>query len=495
MMSGKIVGKIVVGIVEANINGIKIIGLDGVARDAVYGGYVYEGEKMVSDNSEALFQIKYLAFTEPVAYDGVFTILTDASVITLLDGTENIAQAGDEFETAAGEEGIASSSQFFEETATYNDEYEEFYRGEDTELGLGITSWGVATSDVATLDQAPPVITSSNVIVFDENATQIILQVTSNDVSAVTYSIAEGLDSALFALDTLTGELTFINPPNYENPQDLGADNEYNVNVTVTDALGNYTTQLISVFINNVNEAPIALTDAAQMSENQNITIDVLANDTDVDADSIFHIVTATITEGLGSVSIVENQLVFTSGTEFDYLAAGETATVTIAYTMSDEGGLESSSTLTLNVTGTNDTPILALADTTGAVTETSTSNNTLTDSGVIAFSDVDLSDIHVASVSNASQGALGTLSAVVNADNTAVTWTYSVADADVQYLAANETKVETFDVTINDDNGGTSTQSVAVTITGTNDTPIISAVEINATETNGTETIYAGQL
>src|SRR6185503_19104198 len=52
------------------------------------------------------------------------------------------------------------------------------------------------------------------------------------------------------------------------------------------------------------------------------------------------------------------NQLQFNPGTDFDHLAQGATEVVVINYTMRDEYGAMSSSTLTVTVTGTNDGPV-----------------------------------------------------------------------------------------------------------------------------------------
>ena len=56
------------------------------------------------------------------------------------------------------------------------------------------------------------------------------------------------------------------------------------------------------------------------------------------------------------------------------------------------------------------------------------------------------------------------------------ITWNYSVADAAVAYLAANQTKLETFTFTLDDGNGGTIQRTISVTITGANDAPTITA-------------------
>ncbi len=95
------------------------------------------------------------------------------------------------------------------------------------------------------------------------------------------------------------------------------------------------------------------------------------------------------------------------------------------------------------------------------AVTEAITPVGNLTDTGTIAFTDVDLTDVHSISAVTPSAGALGTLMASVSTDTTGsgvggvVTWNYSVAASAVEYLAAGQTKVETFTSTFNDGQGG----------------------------------------
>src|SRR5207253_1050364 len=98
------------------------------------------------------------------------------------------------------------------------------------------------------------------------------------------------------------------------------------------------------------------------------------------------------------------------------------------------------------------------------------------------------LSDSHSVGVVTASAGALGTLTASVSTDSTGsglggvISWNYSVAAAAVEYLAAGETKIESFTFSLSDGNGGLVSRTVDVTITGTNDAPTISNVVVNAT-------------
>ena len=97
-----------------------------------------------------------------------------------------------------------------------------------------------------------------------------------------------------------------------------------------------------------------------------------------------------------------------------------------------------------------------------------------LTDTGVIAFSDVDRNDLHLVSTTGAPVGAtLGRLTVVEDSDTTGtgtggqLTWTYTVADSAVQFLAAGETRIESFIITLDDQQGGLITRQIDITITG----------------------------
>lgn len=262
MATGKVIGQVQVA--EGNV---KIVGVDGTVREPSYEGYVYENEQVVSSDPDALFQIKFLALPEAVAYDGIFKILADGSVVYGRDAMESVASdeslgnvlktaSGDaeDLETAAGEEGAEGSSSFTETDIVASSSVLGFFRGTNGELGFGITDFGsVPNYDAGQIP--PPVITSPNEVIYDENGTIPVLQVTATAEGSVTYSIA-GLDSDFFNIDTATGLITFKESPNFEDPRDTGGDNEYNMYVTVTDEYGNYTTQLLSVSINNINERP-----------------------------------------------------------------------------------------------------------------------------------------------------------------------------------------------------------------------------------------------
>ena len=88
---------------------------------------------------------------------------------------------------------------------------------------------------------------------IDENTTEITtIQATDAEGDNITYFI-EGSDSALMTIGSLSGELSFISPPDYENPQDSNQDNIYEVTIIASD--GSLSSSLgIIISINDVLE-------------------------------------------------------------------------------------------------------------------------------------------------------------------------------------------------------------------------------------------------
>lgn len=94
---------------------------------------------------------------------------------------------------------------------------------------------------------------------------------------------------------------------------------------------------------------------------------------------------------------------------------------------------------------------------------------------GIISFTDVDLNDSHTATVTARPTNVLGvlTLDPLVEAAGAAdgsVGWHYAIDNEAAQSLSGGEIVTETYEVTISDGKGSTTTQDVTITITGTSD-------------------------
>lgn len=109
----------------------------------------------------------------------------------------------------------------------------------------------------------------------------------------------------------------------------------------------------------------------------------------------------------------------------------------------------------------------------TGLVVEQSQpTNDVLTSGGIISFTDPDLSDVH--SVSATPIGTpWGNLTVLKNSDTTGtgvggqLTWSYTVDNSTIMSLGAGETKIESFNIAVDDLHGGLATKMVDITILG----------------------------
>ncbi|PSN17577.1 hypothetical protein C7271_17000 [filamentous cyanobacterium CCP5] len=108
---------------------------------------------------------------------------------------------------------------------------------------------------------ASPVITTSPNVTVLENQTSVLdIQATDADGdtegNGLSYSLTGGADQALFALDSATGVLSFLNAPDFESPLDSDENNVYQLEVAVTDSDLLSTTQILNVVVNDVVEGP-----------------------------------------------------------------------------------------------------------------------------------------------------------------------------------------------------------------------------------------------
>jgi VCBS repeat-containing protein len=227
----------------------------------------------------------------------------------------------------------------------------------------------------------------------------------------------------------------------------------------VADGHGGFDTATVAVTVEGRNDAPQANPDVAGTDEDHALSIDVLANDTDPDTSDTHTVDGAVLTDGLGDVSIVGNQVVYDPGTSYQFLAEGESATAGIAYTMSDNHGSSSSSNVSVTIDGVNDAPV-ANADARATDEERFISVNVLAND-----TDADTSDTHTVDSAVLSGGSLGS----VVIDGNAIT--FDPGD-DYQYLAQGETATVAIDYSMSDNHGLSSSSTLTITVFGLNDDP-----------------------
>ena len=301
--------------------------------------------------------------------------------------------------------------------------------------------------------------------------------------------------------------------------------------ITVTDDSGtgnNSTTQDVTVVITGTNDTPVITggPDTSSLTETDSGLTDsgVLAVSDADQTDIVSAAVNSVIVSGTGSTSVPSSlnnatlqsfltvtpaaivdgteltnnlNLELHSGSEaFDFLATDETLILTYTVSATDDAGtpLSDTETVTVTITGTNDAPVISGGPDTSSLTET---DSGLTDSGALTVSDSDLTDVVTAAVDSVIVSGTGSTSVPSSLNNATLqsfltvtpaaildgtiitntlTWNFNSGSEAFDFLATGETLILTYTVSATDDAGTplSDTETVTVTITGTNDAPVI---------------------
>ncbi|HEY5936842.1 MAG TPA: Ig-like domain-containing protein, partial [Kofleriaceae bacterium] len=118
---------------------------------------------------------------------------------------------------------------------------------------------------------------------------------------------------------------------------------------TVSDGNGEVGTATVHLTVNSINDAPVAQADSASGSEDEPLAIDAVSNDTDVDGD--FVAISGHGGASHGSVSIVDNKLVYTPAANFH-------GSDSVTYTIEDPQGGFSSAMVSITIAPANDAPV-----------------------------------------------------------------------------------------------------------------------------------------
>jgi VCBS repeat-containing protein len=276
------------------------------------------------------------------------------------------------------------------------------FGGVDT-LGVTVTVTGTNDAPIASADSASLIEDSSVIIDILGNDTDIdgageTLTITAASASDGTVTI--NADGTL----TYTGDLNFN-----------GADT---INYTVADVNGAESSSTVAIDVAAINDAPVAANDFTSSREETAVVINVLANDNDLDGDTL----AITNANAANGTVVINGDGTVTYTPDLDFIGSD-----TVFYTITD-GEFSDSAIALVNVSGTNDTPI-ANADTATAAEETSTTITVLDND-----TDVDGDSLAVAQAS-ATNGTVtintdGTLEYTANQDfNGTDTITYTVTD------------------------------------------------------------------
>ncbi|MBN3537828.1 Ig-like domain-containing protein [Sphingomonas pseudosanguinis] len=244
---------------------------------------------------------------------------------------------------------------------------------------------------------------------------------------------------------------------------------------TVTDEHGATATSTLSIAVTGTNDAPTAVADTVSVVEDKIVAGSLAANDGDPDHGAVL---TYTLDAPVAGLTLnADGSYSFDAGNAaYQALAEGEVQTIVAGYGVSDGQGGTAAATLTITVTGRNDGPV-AVADTAVAVEDGAKVT------GNVGANDSDVD--HGAVLTYAATNTVAGLT--INADGSYV---FDPSNAAYQNLAAGATRVVTGTYSVTDASGAVANASLAITVTGTNDAPVVGNVALP-----GNATVVANRL
>jgi hypothetical protein len=276
----------------------------------------------------------------------------------------------------------------------------------------------------------------------------------ADTLSTITYSLTGDASGA--AMDQTTGVFTWT--PDFNASQTNGG--VYNETATVTDNRGATASQSFQITVTNVNDPPVVQSIPNQtIAENALLTVTPSATDADGDALTW----SGTNLPTGASVNASTGELTWTP----DYTQAGTYNNVTL--TASDGISGSSSASFTISVTNVNRMPTMdAIAD------QTVMEAQLLTVTPVASDPD---NDVMTWSGANLPTGAS------VNASTGVFTWTPSVSQSG-DYPGVT--------ILVDDGQGGTASQSFAITVTEADNPPVVNAIPDQTVNENELLTVTA---
>lgn len=200
------------------------------------------------------------------------------------------------------------------------------------------------TIDINDINDAPTISGTPSTSVEEDSFYTFTPTGNDEDGDALTYSIANLPAWATF--DSNDGNIAGT-PGN----DDVGSYDNIEITVTSNGSLTD-TLAAFSIEVTNINDAPVAVDDTATTDEDTNVTIDVLANDIDVDVGDTLTITSVTNLNGGTATFVGGLEVVFTPDADIN-------GTASFTYTVSD-GTVDDTGDVTVTINAVNDAPVIS---------------------------------------------------------------------------------------------------------------------------------------
>ena len=225
---------------------------------------------------------------------------------------------------------------------------------------LTVTITGSNDGPIAQNDEV--IVDEDNLLIVD--AATLLLNDTDVDIGDTLSLAGVDANSALGAtVSLLNGQVVYDHGGSF-NSLLAGQTITDTFSYTMVDSIGAISTASVNVTVTGVNDGPQANDDGIATNEDAAQTViaaaTLLANDTDPDVGDTLSIngFDAVTVNGNTVTQDVNGNLIFDIGNRYQNLGAGQLATDSFAYTVSDTSGVTSTATVNLNIAGVNDAPV-----------------------------------------------------------------------------------------------------------------------------------------
>ena len=280
----------------------------------------------------------------------------------------------------------------------------------------------------------------------------------------LTFALTEGQDLPTGLTFNEDGSYTF-DASSYDSLAD-GETQTFTLTYDVTDDGDLSDTGSLTITVTGTNDAPVVdAPSTAAVLEDTTFRGSVAGDVSDVDTAAAD--LTFALTEGQElptGLTFNEDGSYTFDASSYDSLADGETQTFTLTYDVTDDGDLSDTGSLTITVTGTNDAPVVD-APSTAAVLEDTTFRGSV--AGDVSDVDTAAADLTFA----LTEGQDLPTGLTFNEDGS---YTFDASSYDS--LADGETQTFTLTYDVTDDGDLSDTGSLTITVTGTNDAPVVDA-------------------
>jgi uncharacterized protein len=338
-------------LVSGPTKGTLVLNSDGsftYTPNANYNGsdsFTYTAHDGSADSNEATVSITVNAVNDaPVAVDDSYsmnedTALTVAAPGVLANDTDVDSASLTAVLVAGPSHGTltlnADGSFGYTPSANYNGSDSFTYKAND---GKAASNMAIVSITVNVVNDAPVAANDSYSTNEDTTLNVAAPGVLSNDsdvdFDSLTAVLVSGASHGTLTLNA-NGSFSYTPALNYNGPDSF--------TYKVSDGLANSNTATVSITVNAVNDAPDAVNDTAKVKKNASVDIRILANDTDIEGDTLTVVSFTRPAHGKVEYS--------TKNKNFEYTPTkGFSGTDTFTYTISDGHGGTDTATVTITV-------------------------------------------------------------------------------------------------------------------------------------------------